>query len=133
EKVPLMASTHFQRDWLAVPDMVSALLLLLERGQPGEDYNIGADNHFTNEEITKRLIMLIHGVPERSNDAYGPRRLYKTFEDCVEIVPDRRVHDCRYAVNSSKIRELGWQPQTPFDPYLFDTIKWYKERVLIHD
>lgn len=128
EKIPLMASTHYQRDWLPVSEMVNALLLLLDKGSPGEDYNVGYDNHLTNMELASRIIMLFHGQPTRSDDAYGARTLNGDVNDYIQIVPDRKVHDCRYAVNSSKIRQLGWEPTTPFDRYLLETIRWYKNR-----
>jgi dTDP-glucose 4,6-dehydratase len=110
EKVPLMKSTHFQRDWLPVADMCSALCLLLEKGVPGEDYNVGADRHKTNEAITSTLLQAM---------GYG--------YDMVSIVPDRKAHDCRYAVNSDKLKALGWERRHNFTEYLELTIDWYKE------
>jgi len=111
KKVPLMASTHFERDWLPVIDICKAFILLLEKGTPGEDYNIGADRHHTNMEITKKLIQLCG-----RDDSY------------IEIVPDRAAHDCRYAVDSTKIKDLGFSLSCDFDEYLKLTVDWYKEK-----
>lgn len=110
EKVPLMASTHFERDWLPVVNMCDALITLIERGQPGEDYNIGAFNHHTNIELTSKLLKLCN-----RDDSF------------IEIVPDRAAHDSRYAVTNDKIRALGWTLTESFDDYLAQTVEWYKE------
>lgn len=112
QRVPLMASSHFERDWLPVEDMCRAFEILLQFGVPGEDYNIGAGNHHTNLEITKKLLSLLN-----------------RGEDMIEIVPDRIAHDCRYAVNSDKIRKLEWSPQYNFDEYLEYTVNWYRKRI----
>ncbi len=109
ERVPLMSSTHFQRDWLAVDDMCDALIFLMQKGIPG-DYNVGADNHHANLEITQKLLALT------GRD-----------ESAIEIVSDRLAHDSRYAVDSSKIRALGWRPQKDFDTYLASTVEWFKD------
>lgn len=110
-KVPLMKSSHFQRDWLPVIDMCRALELLLDEGVPGEDYNIGANNHLSNMELTKKLLHLMDKP-----------------ESLIEIVPDRKAHDCRYAVDWSKIRQLGFASSCTFDSYLEETVHWYTER-----
>jgi len=108
--VPLMASSHFERDWLAVEDMCSAFRILLEKGKPG-DYNIGADNHHSNLAITEKMVKLVGASMDQ-----------------VETIPDRKAHDCRYAVNSDKIKTLGWKPRYSFDDYLKKTAAWYQER-----
>ncbi len=111
EKVPLMASSHFERDWIPVEDMCRALLLLLDRGCVGEDYNIGADRHHTNLDITKKLL-----------------EMTGRDESYIETVPDRAAHDCRYAVDSTKIRALGFALQHGFDEYLEHTVDWFGAR-----
>jgi len=113
KKVPLMKSTHFERDWLPVIDMAKALTLLLEKGQPGEDYNIGADNHCSNLELTHKILALLG-----------------KGEDSIEIIEDRLTHDSRYAVDYSKISNLGWKVEEDFDEYLESTVLWYKSEKL---
>jgi dTDP-glucose 4,6-dehydratase len=108
DKVPLMKSTEVQRDWLPVDDMCSALLLLLEKGVIGEDYNIGAGNYRTNSEVVERILNLTN-----------------RDESFVEIVDNRIAHDFRYAVNSDKIKSLGWEVKNTFDTYLENTVDWY--------
>lgn len=112
EKVPLMTSTSFQRDWLPVEDLCEALWMLSRSGEPGEDYNIGANNHCTNLELTRKLLDLCD-----------------KDESFIEIVPDRAAHDCRYAVNSNKIQKLGWESKNDFDEYLEQTVLWYQDQI----
>jgi dTDP-glucose 4,6-dehydratase len=107
--VPLMASSHYERDWLPVKDMCRALHLLLEKGEPGQDYNVGADNHHTNLELTRKLL-----------------KLTGRDESFIELVPDRKAHDSRYAVIWDKLRHLGWKPECDFDSYLEFTVDWYR-------
>lgn len=112
EKVPVYGDGKNVRDWIQVMDHASALDTLLEKGKPGEVYNIGVDNERDNLEVTK-LILKIMG--------YG--------EDRIEYVTDRPGHDRRYAIDASKIAALGWRPvyaRDKFEQGLAETIFWYK-------
>lgn len=111
EKVPLYGTGRNERDWLYVEDHCAALHLLVDVGEPGEIYNIGADAQVTNLELTRRILELLG-----RDDSY------------IEYVPDRPGHDLRYAVDSSKIRALGWKPAHSLDERLADTIEWYRRR-----
>ena len=110
-KVPLYGDGRNERDWLHVDDHCRAIRLLVAEGEPGETYNIGADNQLTNIELTRRIL-----------DALG------ADESMIERVTDRPGHDLRYAVDSSKIRRLGWKPERDFDEHLLRTIDWYRDR-----
>lgn len=111
KKVPLYGEGRNERDWLYVEDHCAAIYLLINEGQKGEIYNIGANAQLSNLELTRRIL-----------DAFG------VDESWIDYVPDRPGHDLRYAVDSSKIRRLGWEPQHPFEERLMDTIEWYRER-----
>ena len=108
EPLPLYGDGTQVRDWLYVEDHVRALALLLERGQVGEAYNIAGGNERQNREVA-RLILQILQKPE----------------SLLQSVPDRPGHDRRYALDTRKIRALGWQPQTPFEDALRETVLWY--------
>lgn len=109
QSVPLYGDGRNQRDWLYVEDHCSALHLLVDVGDPGEIYNIGADSQLTNLDLTKRIL-----------EALG------LGDEMVHRVTDRPGHDLRYAVDSSKIRALGWAPAFGFDDWLLRTIDWYR-------
>ncbi|HSM43911.1 MAG TPA: dTDP-glucose 4,6-dehydratase [Acidimicrobiia bacterium] len=108
ERVPLYGDGRNERDWIYVEDHCSALHLLVDQGEGGEIYNIGANAQLPNIDLTHRLIA-----------AFG------RDESAIEYVTDRPGHDLRYAVDSSKIRALGWAPAHSFDKRLADTIEWY--------
>jgi dTDP-glucose 4,6-dehydratase len=111
KKVPLYGEGRNERDWLYVEDHCSAVHLLVDQGRPGEVYNIGANAQLPNIELTTRIL-----------EHFG------LDESWIEPVPDRLGHDLRYAVDSSKIRSLGWAPDHDFDERLEDTIAWYRDR-----
>jgi dTDP-glucose 4,6-dehydratase len=109
--VPLYGDGQNIREWLHVDDHCHGIQLVLTRGRPGEVYNIGGGNEYTNLTITERLLELCGA------DASMIRR-----------VPDRKGHDLRYSIDESKIRnELGYEPRTPFDEGLAATVAWYRD------
>jgi len=110
-KVPLYGDGMNERDWLYVEDHCSAIHLLVDAGKPGEVYNIGANAQMANIDLTKMLLELTG-----RDDSY------------IDYVADRPGHDRRYAVDSSKIRALGWQPEHSIAERLATTVEWYRSR-----
>lgn len=99
------------RDWIYVDDHCRALLTVLERGRPGEIYNIAGNCSLTNLEVVRRILRSL-GRPE----------------SLIQFVTDRPGHDRRYAMSSAKIQaELGWKPLVDFETGLATTIRWYQE------
>lgn len=100
------------RDWIHADDHSSAVLTILDRGEIGETYLVGADGEKNNKDVVE-LILEILGEPR---DAY-------------DHVTDRAGHDLRYAIDSTKLRtELGWTPSfQDFESGLAATIDWYRE------
>jgi dTDP-glucose 4,6-dehydratase len=110
-KVPLYGDGLNVRDWLHVDDHCRAIALVLADGRPGEVYNIGGGTELTNRELTERLL-----------GACG------ADWSAVELVDDRKGHDRRYSVDSTKITaELGYVPQVPFASGLASTVQWYRD------
>ncbi len=105
------------RDWLYVLDHCEALRLVLERGRPGETYNIGGNTEKTNNEVVNTLCKLLEKELPRKGGKYA---------DLISFVKDRPGHDRRYAMNTGKIsRELGWRPGESFESGLARTVRWY--------
>lgn len=99
------------RDWIHTEDHSSGVLSIIENGQVGETYLIGADGEKNNKEVVEQIL-----------EAMGKNK------DGYEHVADRPGHDLRYAIDSTKLKtELGWQPKyTDFLAGLKDVIEWYK-------
>ena len=109
-KVPLYGDGLNVRDWLHVTDNCRAIDVIVRRGRPGEVYNVAGERELTNRELTLKVLT-----------AMG------LGEDRIEMVTDRPGHDRRYSLDASKLRSLGWSPETPFEEGLRSTIEWYGE------
>jgi len=107
--VPVYGDGLNVRDWIYVEDHCRALDTVLQKGQPGQVYNIGANQEKTNLELIHRLLDVM-GKPH----------------DLITFVTDRPGHDRRYALDSTRItRELGWKPVYSFEKALAITVEWY--------
>jgi dTDP-glucose 4,6-dehydratase len=117
EALPVYGQGSNVRDWLYVDDHARGLIVLLERGRPGESYNIGGRTERRNLEVVEMLCDTLDRVAPRSG---GSRR------DLISFVKDRPGHDFRYAIDCSKIeREFGWRPLESFETGLEKTVAWY--------
>ena len=110
EPLPLYGDGRQVRDWLFVEDHCAGIELVLREGVAGEIYNVGGGDERENIEIAERLLEL----------AGADRSLLRR-------VDDRPGHDRRYSLDTSKLRSLGWSPQTPLDTGLQQTVDWYRE------
>jgi dTDP-glucose 4,6-dehydratase len=109
QPLPLYGDGLNVRDWLHVDDHCRAIDLLIERGQPGETYNIGGGQGTTNIDLTHRILALTD----------RPSTL-------IQRVADRPGHDRRYALDTAKLTALGWTPDVSFDAGLAATVDWYR-------
>lgn len=110
QKVPVYGDGKNVRDWLHVLDHCSAIDLVMHSGTVGEVYNIGGHNEMTNLEVVRTII----------------RALGKT-DELIEFVEDRLGHDKRYAIDPTKIEELGWRPVYDFETGIAQTVDWFLE------
>lgn len=113
EKIPLYGDGLNIRDWIFVEDHCRAIHMVLEKSACGEIYNIGGTEEHTNLEVIETILFQL----DKGNQL-------------IKYVEDRKGHDRRYAMDSSKIRrELGWQPLVSFKEGIQKTIDWYKSEV----
>ena len=116
EPIPVYGKGENVRDWLFVDDHARALMTVLERGAPGETYNVGGHNEWTNLDVVHAICDLV--------DEFHPEGA--PHADLITFVTDRPGHDFRYAIDASKIeRELGWTPEETFETGLRKTVRWY--------
>lgn len=107
----LYRSSRNRREWLHVDDHCRAIETIMERGRPGETYNVGSGVEVDIEGIADRVLEILDGDPALKS-----------------YVPDRPGHDRRYLLDSSKIRaELGWQPRIDFEEGFRATVHWYRD------
>ncbi len=116
--LPVYGDGQNVRDWLFVEDHASALCRVLDKGKPGEVYNIGGRSERKNLDVVHTLCAIV--------DRLCPDLPHGPCERLIKFVPDRPGHDRRYAMDITKIeRELGWQPQQTFESGLESTVRWY--------
>ncbi len=116
QPIPIFGSGKQVRDWIFVEDHAAALLAILDRGQVGRSYNVGAENETTNIKIAK----LVCGILDRLRPSGGPHTRLISF------VGDRPGHDTRYAIDPARIRsELDWVPLVGLEAGLEATVQWY--------
>ncbi len=109
-ELPLYGDGLYERDWLHVDDHADGVAFVLDRGVSGEAYNLAAGESRTNREVTRGIL-----------DQLGkPWSL-------VRSVPDRPGHDRRYAMDGSKLADLGWRASTSFEEGLTETVSWYTQ------
>lgn len=98
------------RDWIHVEDHCAGIEAVLTRGKIGETYCLGGNAERHNIDVVKMILDLVG-----------------KSESLITYVEDRKGHDRRYAIDSSKAkRELGWEPKKTFEQGLAETIEWYQ-------
>ncbi len=126
KNLPVYGDGKNVRDWLFVEDHCSGVLAALERGRPGERYNIGGNNERNNTEVVRMICAALDGILPASQSASLAARGAKTYADLITFVEDRPGHDRRYAIDASKMKsELGWEPKHDFASGLARTVEWY--------
>jgi dTDP-glucose 4,6-dehydratase len=111
ERLPVYGDGMQVRDWIHVDDHCTGIWTAMERGEAGEVYNVGGGNEEPNMAITRRVL-----------DLTG------RDESLIRHVADRPGHDRRYALDTTRLRALGWEPARSFDEALASTVAWYAER-----
>ena len=114
KELPIYAKGLNSREWIYVVDHCKALFKLYLKGKAGQSYNIGSGKNLKNIEIVKKLLKIIKN-----------KKIKIGKKTKIKFVKDRPGHDFRYALNSKKIKKLGWRPETNLDKGLEMTVEWY--------
>lgn len=117
KSLPVYGKGENVRDWLYVVDHARAIDTIFHHGKIAETYNIGGFNEWKNIDIIKLVIKTVDRLVGRPEGA---------DMDLITYVTDRKGHDMRYAIDSSKLqRELGWKPSLQFEEGIEKTVRWY--------
>lgn len=108
KELPMFASFNNRREWIHADDHASAVDVILQKGTVGETYNIGTGVEKSVKEIADTILKVL-----------------QKSQSLIKIVPDRKGHDRRYLLDSSKLRKLGWKPEIGFEEGMNETIEWY--------
>jgi dTDP-glucose 4,6-dehydratase len=108
QKLPIYGDGRNVREWIHVSDHARGIQVALEKGSPGEVYNIGTGSHLSNNELASEVIKVM-GLEE----------------NMMSYVTDRQGHDFRYSVESRKIESLGFERKIDFVNGLKETVDWY--------
>ena len=110
DPLPVYGDGMQVRNWLYVEDCCAAIDTVLERGEPGEVYNVGGPDELPNLEVVRRILALT----DRD-------------ESLIEYVKDRPGHDRRYSLSAARLEGLGWKAAVRFDEGIERTVTWYRE------
>jgi dTDP-glucose 4,6-dehydratase len=108
--LPVYGRGEQRREWLTVADWVEACLTVLDRGTPGDVYNIGGGHELSNLDLARKVCVL----------ARAP-------ESLISFVEDRPGHDFRYGLAWDRLAGLGWRPKVTFDDGLAGAVAWYAD------
>ena len=110
DPLPVYGDGMQVRNWLYVEDCCAAIDTVLERGEPGEVYNVGGPDELPNLEVVRRILALT----DRD-------------ESLISYVKDRPGHDRRYSLSAARLESLGWNAAVRFDEGIERTVTWYRE------
>jgi dTDP-glucose 4,6-dehydratase len=109
DPLPVYGDGQQVRNWLWVEDFAAAIDIVLDRGEPGETYNVGGPDERANIDVVRAIL-----------------ELTDRDESLIEYVTDRLGHDRRYSLGSEKTKELGWRAEVGIDEGLERTVDWYR-------
>jgi dTDP-glucose 4,6-dehydratase len=119
--IPVYGKGENVRDWLYVDDHARALLTVLEKGIPGETYNIGGHTEKQNIEVVQTICDTLDAMKPSGNGS---------FRNQITFVTDRPGHDLRYAIDAEKIKaDLRWSPEESFETGIRKTVTWYLDNL----
>jgi dTDP-glucose 4,6-dehydratase len=118
--LPIYGDGKQIRDWLYVEDHCEAIRLVIEKGKPGETYNVGGGNQPYNIDLVEEICAVMDELQPATS----------SYSSLITHVPDRPGHDRRYAMDITKIRkDLGWLPKHEIESGLRETVNWYLDNM----
>lgn len=121
KEIPIYGDGKQSRDWLYVQDHVKAISLILNSGKINETYNISANNNISNLFLVEKICNIMDSKLKEL-----PQSKLLKSKDLISFVEDRKGHDIRYALDSTKIRkDLNWVPSENLESGLIKTVDWY--------
>ena len=121
KNLPIYGDGKNIRDWLYVEDHCEAIIKILEKGKPGETYNIGGSCEKNNIEVVSEICKIL--------DSIKPKQDGSSYKEQIEFVKDRPGHDFRYSLDTSKIKkDFNWKPKESFSSGLEKTVQWYLDK-----
>lgn len=115
--LPVYGDGKNVRDWLHVGDHCDAIMTVVDKGLPGETYNVGGNAERTNLDVIAAILDAVASETGKDRAA---------LNELITYVKDRPGHDRRYAIDATKIRrELGWGPKRTFEEGIVDTVRWF--------
>jgi dTDP-glucose 4,6-dehydratase len=121
KNLPIYGDGKNIRDWLYVEDHCEAIIKILEKGKPGETYNIGGSCEKNNIEVVSEICKIL--------DSIKPKQDGSSYKEQIEFVKDRPGHDFRYSLDASKIKkDFNWKPKESFSSGLEKTVQWYLDK-----
>jgi dTDP-glucose 4,6-dehydratase len=118
KRIPLHNNGNPYRNWLHADDTAQAVITLIEKGQVGEIYNVAGGFEQQNIETVKQIINS-YGIPE-----------YLTYDNYIDFSCSRPGQDVRYALDDSKLRQLGWEPKKIFHNEIKNIVTYYKNKFI---
>ncbi len=119
KQIPIYGNGKNIRDWIYVEDHCLALITILNKGVVGEVYNIGNNYELKNIDIVKIICKTIDKQIGKKTNSFN----------LVKYINDRKGHDFRYAINSNKLKKIGWKPKNSFEKNIQKTINWYFKNI----
>ena len=111
EKLPIYGDGQHKRMWIYVDDNIAGLIKVVEEGKKGQIYHVAGSQELTNLDLAKKILARM-----------------KASEDLISFIPDHNIrpgHDRRYALDSSKLHLLGWEPGYSLDETINTSVDWY--------
>lgn len=125
EKLPIYGDGKHVRQWLWVDDHVDAILHLIGKDySAGQVFHVAGNQELENLELARKILLAIDSLHIPSDDEY------KSFEDRIEFIADHNIrpgHDRRYALDCTKLRNMGWEPKMNLDAGIQRAVQWYVE------